>query len=127
MIALPTKLCQNGAKFTQILLATWLLTTFVIMKSYEGNLTAMMTVPKIVIPIDSVQDLIHQDEVPWRIISGSFMYDQLKDADTGPFKTLYEKKQGAGKGCDKSCGSLKEGKYALICSEISAMTCAKNK
>ena len=69
---------ENRKSFVKLLIGVWLLSTFVIMKSYEGNFTALITIPKVEIPIDSVSDLISQDTMPWKIVFGSWFAGKLK-------------------------------------------------
>ena len=60
----------DGAR---VVVATWLLASLVFMSSYSGILTAMLTVPRVDIPIDSMRDLVTQTDIPWRLESGSWM------------------------------------------------------
>lgn len=50
---------------------TWLLASLVFMSSYSGILTAMLTLPRVTIPIDSLSDLVAQVKLPWRLEAGS--------------------------------------------------------
>lgn len=52
-------------------MTTWLLASLVFMSSYSGILTAMLTLPRVTIPIDSLEDLVAQDDLPWRLEAGS--------------------------------------------------------
>ena len=45
--------------------------SMVFMSSYEGILVAMLTIPRVMIPIDSLTDLVHQDDLPWRLEYGA--------------------------------------------------------
>ena len=58
-----------------VLFAVWLLGSLVLMKAYGGILTSMLTVPKFLIPINSLADLASQDEVPWRIEKDTVLYN----------------------------------------------------
>ena len=60
----------NGSRS---LVATWYLATLIFMSSYSGILTAMLTIPRVTIPIDSQEDLVEQSDMPWRIEEGSMM------------------------------------------------------
>lgn len=62
----------------RIVVATWLLASLVFMSSYSGILTAMLTVPRVTIPIDSLADLVAQDDLPWRLESGAMMLTYLE-------------------------------------------------
>lgn len=65
---------DSNSDGTKIIVGTWLLSTFVIMASYGSTLTAMITVPKVVILIDSVEDLLHQDRYTWKLEDQSSTY-----------------------------------------------------
>lgn len=63
---------------SRMLVVTWLLASLVFMSSYSGILTAMLTVPRVTIPIDSLQDLVTQTKMPWRLESGSWMLQYFR-------------------------------------------------
>ena len=52
--------------------------SFVLLKSYGGNLTASLTVPKVTIPIDSLEDLVSQNAIPWKMAKDSFIHGVFK-------------------------------------------------
>lgn len=62
----------------RLLVTTWLLASLVFMSSYSGILTAMLTVPRVTIPIDSIADLVRQSQLPWRFEGGSSMYQYFQ-------------------------------------------------
>ncbi|XP_063840061.1 uncharacterized protein LOC135088929 [Scylla paramamosain] len=72
-------LTQDGSEWVpphdagRVLLTTWLLASMVFMSSYEGILVAMLTFPRVMIPIDSLTDLVYQDHLPWRLEYGAMM------------------------------------------------------
>lgn len=61
--------------------AVWLLASMVFMSSYSGILTAMLTVPRVTIPIDSVEDLVAQDDLPWTVENSSIMHQYYQVTD----------------------------------------------
>lgn len=61
-----------------MLVTIWLLASLVFMSSYGGILTAMLTVPRVTIPIDSLADLVTQNDLPWRLESGAMMLTYLQ-------------------------------------------------
>lgn len=63
---------------SRLIVVTWMLASFVFMSSYSGILTAMLTVPRVTIPIDSLQDLVTQTRMPWRLESGSWMLQYFR-------------------------------------------------
>ncbi|MPC65412.1 Glutamate receptor 4 [Portunus trituberculatus] len=62
----------------RVLVTTWLLASLVFMSSYSGILTAMLTLPRIIIPIDSLTDLVAQDEISWRLEGGSSLHQYFR-------------------------------------------------
>lgn len=62
----------------RVVVTTWLLASLVFMSSYSGILTAMITVPRVTVPIDSVEDLVDQRDIPWRIEAGSMMFQYFQ-------------------------------------------------
>ncbi|XP_063840045.1 glutamate receptor 1-like [Scylla paramamosain] len=67
----------------RVLVTTWLLASLVFMSSYSGILTAMLTVPRVTIPIDSLADLVAQNDLPWRLEAGSMMFQYFQVSDGG--------------------------------------------
>ena len=64
--------------FIRIYVGVVIMGSFVLLKSYGGNLTASLTVPKVTIPIDSMEDLVSQNAIPWKISKDSFMHKKFK-------------------------------------------------
>ena len=62
----------------RVLVTTWLLASLVFMSSYGGILTAMLTVPRVTIPIDSMYDLVAQNDMPWKVEGGSMLYQYFQ-------------------------------------------------
>ena len=63
--------------------ASWLIGTFVISHSYLGNLVSIMTIPSILIPINSVSDLVSQSDMGWRIEGGSILHQMGLNSKPG--------------------------------------------
>lgn len=56
-------------------MVTWLLASLVFMTCYSGILTAMLTIPRVTINIDSLADLVAQSDLPWRLEGGAMMFN----------------------------------------------------
>ena len=54
----------------RVMVTVWFLSSLVIASVYRGNITAMLTLPKIAVPIDSVTDLTNQNRLPWKLEHG---------------------------------------------------------
>ena len=48
------------------------------MSSYSGILTAMLSLPRVTIPIDSLEDLVAQDDLPWKLEGGTSLHQYFK-------------------------------------------------
>ncbi|XP_042892245.1 probable glutamate receptor [Penaeus japonicus] len=102
----------DGAR---VVVATWLLASLVFMSSYSGILTAMLTVPRVTIPIDSVEDLVSQGDLPWRLEAGSMMYQYYQEATEGVRQQVFEGHEGTFQDCWAARERIAKGEFAGIC------------
>ncbi|ROT65059.1 carbonate dehydratase, eukaryotic-type [Penaeus vannamei] len=102
----------DGAR---VVVATWLLASLVFMSSYSGILTAMLTVPRVTIPIDSVEDLVSQGDLPWRLEAGSMMYQYYQEATEGVRKQVFDGHEGTFQDCWAAREPISRGEFAGIC------------
>ncbi|MPC27970.1 putative glutamate receptor [Portunus trituberculatus] len=115
---------------TRLLAAVWLLASLVFMSSYSGILTAMLTVPRVTIPIDSLADLVAQKDLPWRLEKGSMMFQYFKErelllteawrrhpqeAQDGVRRKVFMGISGTFPDCWAAREDIATGKYAAIC------------
>ena len=56
---------------------------FILSQSYAGTLTSMLTVPTIPVPINSVDELVAQNKIGWKIEAGSILEQLGKDSVPG--------------------------------------------
>ncbi|XP_042858746.1 uncharacterized protein LOC122244837, partial [Penaeus japonicus] len=103
----------------RILVATWLLASLVFMSSYSGILTAMLTVPRVTIPIDSLADLVAQSDLPWRLESGAMMLTYLEESQDQVRRRAFNRMSGTIPDCWSGRESIATGKFAAICDETS--------
>ncbi|XP_071530510.1 probable glutamate receptor [Panulirus ornatus] len=103
---------MNGGR---LLVVTWLLASLVFMSSYSGILTAMLTLPRIPIPIDSMEDLVAQSDLPWRLEAGSMIYQYFKEATDEVRQKVFVNSDVAAKGCWAARESIASGEFAAIC------------
>ncbi|XP_069995849.1 glutamate receptor 4-like [Penaeus vannamei] len=103
----------------RIVVATWLLASLVFMSSYSGILTAMLTVPRVTIPIDSLADLVAQDDLPWRLESGAMMLTYLEESEDRVRRTAFDKMSGTIPDCWSGREGIASGQFAAICDETS--------
>ena len=67
----------------------WMWACFVLIQSYSGNLTAILTRPILEMPINSIQDLINQQEFKWSLDDdGNDLVEYLKTSES--LQPLYD-------------------------------------
>ncbi|XP_063840049.1 glutamate receptor ionotropic, delta-1-like [Scylla paramamosain] len=117
-------LTQEGSEWLpphdagRVLVTTWLLASLVFMSSYGGILTAMLTVPRVTIPIDSMYDLVAQNDMPWKVEGGSMLYQYFQEATGGARREVFLRSSGTFKDCWEARQDLADGKYAGFCDDV---------
>ncbi|XP_069995852.1 probable glutamate receptor [Penaeus vannamei] len=101
----------------RIVVITWLLASLVFMSSYSGILTAMLTLPRVTIPIDSLSDLVAQVKLPWRLEAGSMTPKFLLDSGDPVREKVVTHSSGTFPDCWTARQDIASGKYAAICDE----------
>ena len=100
-----------------ILVSSYMVLTY----SYAGNLTAMLTKPKLQSPIRTLDELLDQYEVPWVIEAGGFAEKLMSAAASdSTMKKLLDRSTKmtfnvSGSGC-YSAEMEKDGVFGAICS-----------
>ena len=91
----------------------------VLIYSYSGNLTAMMTKPQLQSPIRTLNELLTQSKVPWVIESDSFVETLMRAAPSGSLtKKLYERSSRMSLKAEQACYSkelVEDGTHGVIC------------
>ncbi|XP_042871397.1 uncharacterized protein LOC122252797 [Penaeus japonicus] len=72
---------------------TWLLAMCVFTSAYSGVLTSLLTVPKITIPVDSLEELVSYGKIPWNLERGTYMHARFARSKSKLSRKIY---QGAG-------------------------------
>ncbi|XP_063840054.1 glutamate receptor ionotropic, delta-2-like isoform X1 [Scylla paramamosain] len=101
----------------QVLVTTWLLASLVFMSSYSGILTAMLTLPRVTIPIDSLADLVAQDDLPWKLEGGTSLHQYFREAKSGVQLEVYRRLGGTFKDCWEARQEVVDGKYVALCDD----------
>ncbi|XP_076038813.1 glutamate receptor ionotropic, delta-1-like [Oratosquilla oratoria] len=102
----------------RIVAGTWVFVSLVLLTLFSGTLIAMLTVPKVQLPIDSTQDLVTQSKLPWAIESGSFLYQMLYTATSGIYKAIWDGHTHLITDCYSFRLDIKEGTYAAVCDKM---------
>ncbi|XP_071516757.1 glutamate receptor ionotropic, kainate 2-like isoform X2 [Panulirus ornatus] len=91
-------LSQEGSEWLpkedggRVIVTTWLLASLVFMTSYSGILTAMLTLPRVVITIDSLPDLVSQSALPWYIEEGASLLNFLQGSKNELHQIAYKER-----------------------------------
>nr|XP_053634336.1 glutamate receptor-like [Cherax quadricarinatus] len=101
----------------RLIATSWLLASIVFAASYGGVLTAMLTVPRVTIPIDSLPDLVSQTKLPWRLEAGSMITRFLLESGDPMRQRAVTAMSGSIPNCWEARQELAEGKFAAICDE----------
>ncbi|XP_076063465.1 ionotropic receptor 93a-like [Oratosquilla oratoria] len=118
-------LTQEGAEWlpktdaARIVVATWIFASLVFMSSYSGILTAMLSAPKVRIPVDSTEDLLRQNKLPWRMEFNSMLYHYFSEATEGTRKEIYDRISGYYGSCWDIKENIKNREFAAFCDVIS--------
>ncbi|XP_042239273.1 uncharacterized protein LOC121878749, partial [Homarus americanus] len=99
----------------RLIVTTWLLASLVFMSSYGGILTAMLTVPRVTIPIDSLADLVSQSDLPWRLEAGSMMFQYFQESEDKVRRKVFTDTAGTFPDCWASREDIASGEFAAIC------------
>ena len=76
--------------YQKIFIIIWASSMLVLVQSYAGNLTAMLTRPKLLEPIKTLDDLLSQDEVSWIIPDNTIPYLMKTSKNGSALKRLHD-------------------------------------
>ncbi|XP_069937680.1 glutamate receptor ionotropic, kainate 5-like [Cherax quadricarinatus] len=102
----------------RVITAAWLFSCFIFISVFSSTLTAMLSVPKVGVPIDSTDDLVSQTRVPWAIESGSFLFQILYQATEGIYQALWAGHSHMITDCYTSRNDIRAGKFAAVCDKM---------
>ncbi|MPC24164.1 Glutamate receptor [Portunus trituberculatus] len=101
----------------RVLVAVWLLSALVITTTYKGNITAMLTLPKTNVPIDSIADLANQDRLPWKLEFGGIDKLMMESEDKATQKVGREV-SGFIPSCWSGREAIRAGEFASVCDTL---------
>ena len=114
----------KGSKSQKLLGMIWIVACFILIQSYDGNLTAMLTRPTLEKTIKTVEDLVQQTHIEWSSWGdGMEITEYLKQSPPGsPLKRLHDQSKSwimvEGEPWHSACFTIRtwnSGKDAAIC------------
>ncbi|XP_064098728.1 glutamate receptor 4-like [Macrobrachium nipponense] len=75
----------------RVYILSWLLAGLIIQLAYSCVLISLLTIPRVPIPVNSLQDLRSQDKIPYLIEVGTLIHDTFQKAESGLYKDILEK------------------------------------
>ncbi|KAG7166138.1 Glutamate receptor 4-like 4, partial [Homarus americanus] len=81
---LPTSLTGR------VLLGAWLVAGLILGSAYQGVLTSLLAVPRVAVPVDSLQNLVDYGRLPWSVEYGTALHQLFGDAKSGIQKKIHE-------------------------------------
>ena len=72
----------------KLLIFIWIFSSFVLVMAYAGNLTAMITRPKLVMSFEKLEDFLDQDEISLVVEDGLGIIENMKQS---PSESVYKK------------------------------------
>ncbi|XP_047499537.1 glutamate receptor ionotropic, kainate glr-3-like [Penaeus chinensis] len=63
-----------GRPSSRVLLAAWLLAGLILSSAYRGVLTSLLAVPRVTVPVDSLEDLVSYGKIPWANEKGTSLH-----------------------------------------------------
>ncbi|XP_064098727.1 uncharacterized protein LOC135209921 [Macrobrachium nipponense] len=98
----------------RIFLATWMWAGLILSTAYCGVLTSLLAVPKVSVPVDSLQDLVAYKKIPWAIERGTFLHQVFAEATSGVYKMINDGGSLVTNGYDER-DHIKTGRIAVLC------------
>ncbi|XP_068201744.1 glutamate receptor ionotropic, delta-2-like [Palaemon carinicauda] len=118
-VLFQVSIAWNIPRGARILMSLWMLGTLILMRTYSSLLVASLTVPSVPVPIRSVEDLVAQTRIPWRLEQGGIILHTFKTADVKMYKNLLERSTGFFPDCYAARDDIAKGHFAGICDSLS--------
>ncbi|XP_068219312.1 glutamate receptor ionotropic, kainate glr-3-like [Palaemon carinicauda] len=75
----------------RIYIITWMLVGLIMQAAYSGVLISLLVVPKVPVPVDSVEDLASYGKIPLLVIIGNYVHNIFSKAKEGVYKEVLDK------------------------------------
>ncbi|XP_037803567.1 uncharacterized protein LOC119597979 [Penaeus monodon] len=71
-------------------MGTWMVVSLILSSAYQGILTSLLAVPRVEVPVDSLQDLLDYGRMPWSVEYGTALHQLFGDAKSGFYKKIHD-------------------------------------
>ncbi|XP_027228211.1 glutamate receptor ionotropic, kainate 1 [Penaeus vannamei] len=105
---LPTSLTGR------VLLGTWMVVSLILSSAYQSILTSLLAVPKVEVPVDSLQDLLDYGKIPWSVEHGTSIHQLLDEESSDIYKQINSKVFYVKSSFDEK-DRMKEKRFAILC------------
>ncbi|XP_069999655.1 glutamate receptor ionotropic, kainate glr-3 isoform X2 [Penaeus vannamei] len=105
---LPTSLTGR------VLLGTWMVVSLILSSAYQSILTSLLAVPKVEVPVDSLQDLLDYGKIPWSVEHGTSIHQLLDDSSADVYKKINKKIFYVSSSFAER-DRMKEERFAILC------------
>ncbi|XP_068218545.1 glutamate receptor ionotropic, kainate glr-3-like [Palaemon carinicauda] len=75
----------------RIYILSWMIIGFIIHAAYSSILISLLAVPKVPIPVDSLEDLLAYGKYPWVMIKGSHLHAVMQETDSQIYKKTLDR------------------------------------
>ncbi|XP_042859277.1 glutamate receptor 3-like [Penaeus japonicus] len=87
--------------------------SLILSSAYQSILTSLLAVPKVEVPVDSLQDLLDYGKIPWSVEHGTSIH-QLLDDGSGVYKEINKKIFYVSSSFAER-ERMKEKRFAILC------------
>lgn len=98
----------------RILVCIWWLSTIVIVNIYLGILFGQLVVPRRPKSIDTLEELVNQDQVSWAVTRGSAIYDLFHQSDVNSIYGQLGRRMQLVSSADEGVQQVLESNWAFI-------------
>jgi hypothetical protein len=92
----------------------WWLSTIVIVNIYLGILFGQLVVPRRPKSIDTLEELVNQDQVSWAVTRGSALYDLFRQSDPSSIYGQLAKRMNLVDSAEEGVQRVLESNWAFI-------------
>ncbi|XP_076063391.1 putative glutamate receptor [Oratosquilla oratoria] len=98
----------------RVFVGTWILVGLILGAAYRGVLTSLLAVPRVTVPVDSLEDLLDYGRIPWALEYGTSLHQLFADADSGVYSRVFQDASFV-KDCYRARHKIKDDNLAVLC------------